>query len=54
MNDWDVSAVENFAFLFQYLTDFNEPIDKWVPSSGTDFVSNERPKRTIRLKRSLV
>jgi hypothetical protein len=45
MNDWDVSAVTDFSGMFRDLTTFNESIDKWDVSSGTTFVSNERPKQ---------
>jgi hypothetical protein len=42
MNDWDVSAVTVFDYLFYDKPDFNEPIGDWDVSSGTCFVSNDQ------------
>jgi hypothetical protein len=45
MNDWDVSQVTNFSYLFYdadgFFDEFNEDISCWDVSSGTDFVSTE-------------
>jgi hypothetical protein len=40
--------------MFLGATAFDQPIGGWDVSNGEVFVSNERPKRTIGLKRSLV
>jgi hypothetical protein len=40
--------------MFRDASSFNQPIGDWEVLNGDNFVSNERAKRTIGLKRSLV
>jgi hypothetical protein len=42
MDDWDVSQVTNFNDMFNSLTLFNHPIDKWDVSNGITFVSKDQ------------
>ena len=37
INNWDVSSIKNFSYLFNDKKNFNSNISNWNVSSGTDF-----------------